>query len=302
MDFDQLVTFLEVAKLSSFSRAANKIFRSQPAVSAQIQQLEQECGAKLLDRNSKSVSLTDAGALFLTYAERLLEIKKEAIRAVSDQGETPRGTLAIGANEATCLYVLPGVFAEYARLYPDVHLSIFRSFTSKVLEGLEDGIIDVGVVTMPVKSTKVVVKPIFRDRLMLMVPAKSPLARKRSVPVSVAAEQTLLVPNTGYTRQVLDRLFRPYAPHLQVRMELPSVEMIKSFVAAGLGVSIISESFARDEVQAGKVKLLALEDVELYRELGVAYMHRTLPRSAKVFIELIEKHKHGVFNSQQAGA
>ena len=292
MDFDQLVTFIEVARLNSFSRAANTIFRSQPAVSAQIQQLEQECGAKLLDRNSKSVALTDAGKLFLSYAERLLEMKKEAFRAVSDQGDTPRGTLAIGANEATCLYVLPEVFAEYSRLYPAVQLSIVRNFTSKVLEGLEDGAIDVGIVTLPVKSQKVTVRPIFRDRLMLMVPAKSPLAKKRSVPVSIIAEQRLLIPNRGYTRQVLDRLFRPYAPHLQVRMELPSVEMIKSFVAAGLGVSIISESFARDEVKAGKVKLLAMEDVELYRELGVAYMPRALPRSAKAFVELIEKDRY----------
>jgi len=90
-----------------------------------------------------------------------------------------------------------------------------------------------------------------------------------------------LVPNSGYTWQLRDRLFSPYTPHLEVQMELPSVEMIKSFAAAGLGVSIISESFARDEVRSGKVKLLRLEEVELYRELGVAYMHRTLPRSPK---------------------
>lgn len=293
MDFDQLVTFLEVAKLQSFSRAAKKIFRSQPAVSAQIQQLEQECDAKLFDRNSKSVTLTEAGKLFLTYAERLLELKREAIRAASDQGNIPRGTLAVGANEATCLYVLPQVFAEYTRLYPSVQITIFRSDTTKVLEGLEDGIIDVGIVTLPIKSQRLTARPIFRDRLMLMVPAASPLARRRSVPVSVAAEQRLLVPNSGYTRQLLDRIFRPYAPHVQVQMELPSVEMIKSFVAAGLGVSIISESFARDEVQSGKVKLLRLEDVELYRELGVAYMDRTLPRSAKAFIELVDGQHMG---------
>jgi DNA-binding transcriptional LysR family regulator len=189
--------------------------------------------------------------------------------------------------------VLPQVFAKYSRLYPSVQINIHRNSSRNILEGLEDGLIDVGVVTLPIKSQKLTVRPIFRDRLLLMVPAKSPLARMRSVPVRIAAEQTLLFPNSGFVRQILDKLFRPYAPHLQVRMEVPSVEMIKSFVAAGLGVSIISESFARDEVKAGKVKLLPLGDVEIYRELGVAYMQRTLPRSAKAFIELVEDGRSG---------
>ncbi len=289
MDFDQLITFVEVAKLQSFSRAGQKVFRSQSAVSAQIRQLENEYGSKLLDRSSKSVRLTDAGQLFLAYAERMLNLRKESLRAVADYGNDPRGVLMVGANEATCLYVLPDVFAEYLRLYPAVQISIYRNFSRKILERLDDGSIDVGVVTLPVKSTNLTVRPIFRDRLMLMVDSNNPLAKFDSVPVSVAAEQPLIFPKTGFMRQVLDKLFRPYALHLQVRMELPSVGMIKSFVAAGLGVSIISTSFAQDEVQAGRVKLVALEDIDLWRELGVAYRRNTtLPRSATAFIELIQ--------------
>jgi len=290
MDFDQLTTFLEVAKLGNFSRAGQKLFRSQPAVSAQIRQLEQEYGEKLLDRVGKSVRLTPAGEVLFEYAGRLLTLRNESLRAVADQARTPRGTLAIGANEATCLYVLPEVFAEYHKLYPQVHISVYRNFSHKVLQKVEDGSLDVGIVTLPVKSPSLKVHPIFRDRLMLMVSPRNPLARHKTVRTSEIAEQPLIFPRTGFTRQLLDKHFRPYRSRLRVTMELPSVGMIKRFVAAGLGVSLISASFARDEVRAGEVKLIALADVELWRELGLVYRRdRSLPRAANAFIALIRQ-------------
>jgi DNA-binding transcriptional LysR family regulator len=293
MDFDQLVTFMEVAKLGSFSRAGQKVYRSQSAVSAQIRQLEQEYGDRLLDRSGKDVSLTPAGRVLFAYAERLLQMKDESLLAVADQGSTPRGTLAIGANEATCLYVLPDVFAKYCHLYPGVQISIYRNFSykiNKIIEKLENGSIDVGIVTLPVKSPSLKAHPIFRDQLMLMVSPQNPLAQHEVVPVSEIAKQPLLLPKTGFSRRIMDKLFRPYAGKLQVRMELPRVGMIKSFVAAGLGVSLISASFARDQVLAGRVKLIPIKDEELWRELGLAYRRdRTLTRATTTFISTVRQ-------------
>ena len=290
MDFDQLRTFLEVAKQGSFSRAGQKVFRSQSAVSAQIRQIESEYGERLLDRSGKTVRLTPAGEVFREYAQRMLSLRDESLRAVADHGNDPRGVLALGANEATCLYVLPNVFAEYLRLYPSVQVSIYRNFSHKILERLDSGAIDVGIVTLPVKMPMLKVRTIFRDRLVLMVSADNPLAQHDRVPISMVVEQPLILPRTGFTRRIMDKLFRPYRDKLHVRMELPSIGMIKSFVAAGLGVSLISESFARDEVQSGKVKLIALKDNELSRELGLAYRrNRSLPRAAEVFIELLQR-------------
>jgi DNA-binding transcriptional LysR family regulator len=290
MDFDQLITFLEVAKQGSFSRAGEKVFRSQSAVSAQIRQLEQEYGDRLLDRSGKTVKLTPAGQVLYEYAERLKTLRDESLMAVADHGRMPRGTLLIGANEATCLYVLPDVFAEYCRLYPGVQISIYRNFSYKIIEKLENGSIDVGIVTLPVKSPSLKVQPIFRDKLMLMVSPKNPLAQNKVVPVSDIVKFPLLFPKTGHTRRLLDKLFRAHAPGVQVRMELPSIGMIKSFVAADLGVSLISASFARQEAQAGQVKLIDLEDVELWRELGLAYRRdRTLPRATTTFISTIRQ-------------
>lgn len=288
MDFDQLATFLEVAKLGNFSRAGVKVFRSQSAVSAQIRQLEQDYGTKLLDRSGKKVRLTPAGEVLFEYGTRLLTLRDESIRAVVDQDKTPRGVLAIGANEATCLYVLPKVFAEYRRLYPEVQISIYRNFSRKILERIQLGMIDVGIVTMPAKSPRLIVKRIFRDRLMLMTSPGNPLARLSSVPVSAVAEQPIVLPKAGYTRQIMDKLFRRYQSRLRIAMELPSVAMIKTFVASGMGVSLISESFVRNERRLGEVFLVPLADVDLWRELGMVYDgNRTLPRAAVEFIELV---------------
>jgi DNA-binding transcriptional LysR family regulator len=287
MDFDHLITFLEIAKQGSFSRAGQKLYRSQPAVSAQIRQLEQEYGQKLFDRVGKSVRLTVAGETLLEYAGKLLTLRNESLRAVADQSNTPHGTLAIGANEATCLYVLPDIFAEYHRRFPGVQISIYRNFSHKVLEKVEDGTVDVGIVTMPVKSPSLKVHSIFRDRLMLMVNPENPLASYKTVRTADIAEQPLIFPKMGFTRQVLDKQFRPFRSRLRVTMELASVGMIKRFVAAGLGVSLISEGFAQDEVRSGQVKLIPVSDMEVWRELGLVYRRdRSLPRSASAFVTL----------------
>ncbi|HKM90852.1 MAG TPA: LysR family transcriptional regulator [Candidatus Acidoferrales bacterium] len=287
MDFDQLTTFLEVVKLRSFSRAGQKVFRSQSAVSAQIRQLEQEYGEKLLDRSAKTVRLTPAGEVLYEYAKQLTSLRQESQRAVADQGSKPRGVLLIGANEATCLYVLPDIFAEYHRLHPSVQISVYRNFSRKILENVEEGRVDVGIVTMPVKSPRLKVHVIFRDRLVLMTSPLNPLAKHKTVRVRDIAEQPLIFPRTGYTRQLLDKMFRPYRARLRVSMELPSVGMIKHFVAAGLGLSLISASFAREEERAGLVRLIEIEGIERWRELGLVYRRdRSLPRAATAFIEL----------------
>jgi DNA-binding transcriptional LysR family regulator len=290
MDLDQLTTFLEVVKQRSFSRAGEKVFLSQSAVSAQIRLLEEEYGEKLLDRAGKTVRPTPAGEVLVEYAQRLLTLRNESKRAVADQSSRPRGVLSVGANEATCLYVLPEIFAEYHRLFPAVHITIYRNFSHKIIERVEDGTIDVGIATLPVKSPSLRVHPIFRDRVMLMTSIDNPLARRSSVRIAEIAQQPLIFPRTGFTRQMLDKFFRPYRSRLRVTMELPSIGMIKRFVAAGLGVSLMSSSFAIDDVEAGKAALIPIADVEVWRELGLIYRRgRSLPRAANAFIELLTR-------------
>jgi DNA-binding transcriptional LysR family regulator len=290
MDFDQLKTFIEVAKLGSFSRAAEKVLRSQPAVSAQIRQLEQEYGQKLFDRNTKSVRLTPAGEVVLDYARQLLAMRTSSMQAASDWNGIPSGTLSIGANEGTFLYVLPRVFADYHRKFPKVRISVYRSFTHKVSEKVEEGAIDLGVVTAPVKSPSLAAIPVFRDRILLMVGPRSPLFQSASVTLQEFAQQPLIMPRTGSVRKMIEKNLRPYREHLNVTMELTSVVMIKQFVMDGFGVSLICASFAREDVRNGQARLLKIEGLDLWRELALVYRKdRSLPLVASTFVDLAKK-------------
>ncbi len=292
MDFDQLTTFVQVAKLKSFSKAGQKVFRSQSAVSAQIRQLEQAYKAKLLDRSAKSVELTPAGVVLFEFSERLLRLRDESMQVVADRGNVVQGPVQFGANEATCLYLLPEILAEFQKRYPLVNISIYRNFSHKILQRIEEGSLDLGIVTLPLKSPNLKMHIINRDRLRFMVSSKNPLAHKSHVTLEDIASSPLLFPKTGYTRQVLDKLFRPYRSRLRMAMELPSIGMIKTFVAADVGISIISESFARDQVKSGEVKLLNVEGLDLWRELGLVYRRdRSLPRAVQALITMIRESR-----------
>src|SRR6202051_2356971 len=167
MDFDQLEICLEVARLSSFSRAAEKRFRTQPAISSQIRALEEEVGARLLDRSGGRVSLPAAGTLFFKYAEETLQRRKTILTEIAETERVPRGEIVVGANEGTCLHILPEVFAQFKRDYPSVSVSIKRSDYAKILESVVDNSVDFGVVSLPATDTRLSVVLIHRAELVI---------------------------------------------------------------------------------------------------------------------------------------
>jgi DNA-binding transcriptional LysR family regulator len=290
MDLDNLKTFIEVARLGSFSRAAEKVLRSQPAVSAQIRQLEQEYGQRLFDRNAKSVRLTPAGDVVLDYARQLLALQAKSHQAVSEQDGVRSGTLSIGANEGTFLYVLPKILARYHKQFPKVKISVYRSFTHKVTEKVEEGAVDLGVLTMPVKSPSLEVIPVFRDRILLMVGPSSPLFGETSATLEEFAAQPIILPKTGSMRKLMEKHLRPFREELNATMELTSVVMIKRFVRAGFGVSLICRSFAAENVRRHEVRLLKIEGLDLWRELALVYRKdRSLPLIASAFVDSARK-------------
>lgn len=290
MDLDNLKTFIEVARLASFSRAAEKVLRSQPAVSAQIRQLEQEYGQRLFDRSAKSVRLTPAGEVVLNYANQLLSLQARSIQEVSEQDGVRSGTLSIGANEGTFLYVLPRVLAKYHKQFPKVKISVYRSFTHKVTEKVEEGAVDLGVLTMPVKSPSLEVIPVFRDRILLMAGPTSPLFKKKSATLEELAAQPIILPKTGSIRKIMEKQLRPYRDNLNVTMELTSVVMIKRFVRAGFGVSLICRNFAAENVRRDEVRLLKVEGLDLWRELALVYRKdRSLPLIASAFVDVARR-------------
>src|SRR5258708_24474658 len=162
-----------------------------------------------------------------------------------DRGGGVKGPVPFAANEAPCLYLLPDILSEFKRRYPLVHISIYRNFSHKILQRLEEGSLDIGIVTLPLKSPNLKMHVINRNRLRFMVSTKNPLSQRTHVTLEEIASAPLIFPRTGYTRQVLDKLFRPHRSRLQIAMALPSIGLLKTHVAADFRISIINESFAR---------------------------------------------------------
>ncbi len=292
MDFDQLETFLEVAKHNSFSRAAERRFRTQPAISAQIRAVEEEVGAKLFDRSGGKVALTAAGKIFHKYAEDALDARRRLVTALGEMEREPRGEIIVGANEGTCLYVLPEVFAQFKKQYGAVAITVKRSESSKVLENIVDNSVDFGVVSLPVADSRLTVVPIHRDELVVISPARHPLARMKSVAIADVVKFPLLLPKSGRTRDAIDSLFEERHLKPTISMELDSSELLKRFVAADVGVGFIARSNIREEVQLGTLSAVAMSDAHIKRDLGLVFRKdKALSRAALAFIDIAVKLK-----------
>jgi DNA-binding transcriptional LysR family regulator len=287
MDFDQLNSFLEVARHASFSKAAERCFRTQPAISSQIRALEEEVGAKLFDRSGAKVTLTVPGKAFQSYAEEALHSLKSLKTAIAEMERTPRGEIVVGANEATCLHILPEVFADFKRQYPKVSVSIQRAETSKTLESIIDQIVDFGVVSTPVKDPRLAALPIHKDELVLITAARQPLAQLAHVRLEEIAKYPLVLPKLGRTREAIDNVFQQAHLKPHVSMELDSSELLKRFVAADVGVGFIGQSNISDEVRAGTLVAMKCFDPPIQRELALVYRKdKSLSRAARAFMEI----------------
>jgi DNA-binding transcriptional LysR family regulator len=292
MDLDQLHAFLEVARHNSFSLAAKKCFRTQPAISAQIRALEEEIGARVFDRSGGRVSLTAAGRVFREWAAEVLEGKKRVVAALADMDRVPRGELVVGANEGTCLHVLPEVFAEFKRDYPHVSVSVVRQERSRILGSVVDNSVDFGIVSMPVADRRLRVTLIHRDELVLIVPPKHPLARNDGQAASLEeiACYPLLFPKVGRTREALEELFAEHRLKPTVSMELESSELLKRFVAANVGIGFIARLNVLREVGARELVSVPLAGRPVRRDLALVYRKdKELSRAAKAFIGIAER-------------
>ena len=294
MDFDQLETFLEVARLSSFSRAAERRFRTQPAISSQIRSLEEEVGAKLLDRGGGRVALTSAGSVFKKFAEDLLEARRQMLATVAETHRVPRGKIVVSANEGTCLYILPEVFAHFKQAYPGVAVSVKRSERGRTIEDVLDNSCDFGVVSMPVKDKRLAVVPIHRDELVVITAPGHHLAGHKKATLADVGEYPLLLPKSGRTRDTLDALFQERNLRPNVSMELDSSELLKRFVGANVGVGFMSYSNVAEDLQTKALAALTIADAKIQRDLGLVYRKdKALSRAAQAFIDIAVKLKSG---------
>ena len=292
MDFDQLETFLEVARLSSFSRAAERRFRTQPAISSQIRSLEAEVGARLLDRSGGKVAVTGAGKVFLKYAEDTVEQRRIMLLTLAEMHRVPRGEIVVSANEGTCLHILPEVFSEFKRQYPSVAVNVLRSEHNKILEFILDNSCDFGIVSLPVPDKRLTVLPIHNDELVVITPPAHPLASRETVSIADLVGYPLLLPKVGRTRDALESLFHERRLKPTISMELDSSELLKRFVAADVGIGFIPRSNVAEDLRAKTLAVLSLSDASVRRELALVFRNdKALSRAALAFIDIAVKRK-----------
>ncbi len=294
MDFDQIHTFLEIVRLKSFSKAAQTCYRTQPAISAQIRQLEHELKCELFERFGSRISLTTAGKLFAHYAEQMMDVRRQAQNALNELESSPRGELVIAANEATCTYVLPSVFAEYKVQFPGgaaMQGSICSGYGSRIVEAVMENVADFGLTQLPVAEKRVQIVDIYKDEVLCVVPVDHPLAAFERVACEDAVAHTLLLPQSGMTRTRLNAWFEKVEDDLQISMELDSTETMKRFVVAGLGISFLSGATVQGEVAAGALKALPLAPEPMMRKLGLIYRKdKALSKAALGFIQVTLAH------------
>ena len=288
MDFEQLRTFQQVCRLSSFSRAAEKLGVTQPAISAQIRSLEKEVGARLFDRDGGRVTITAAGRLFEPFAEHCLQCQSHIIMAVNELYRSARGEVSVSASEATSLYVLPPVFGIYKKQYTRVNLNIVRSEHSRSLEAVFNRDVDFAIVSLPLKDSRLVVQPIHRDDIVLVVAPTHPLATREMVKLDEMMQFPMLLLKHGRQRTQLNNFFHHHEVQPRIAMELDSSELLKRMIGAELGMGFLPHTNVLDDEHSGLLKVVKVEGMRLHRELALIYRKdKTLTRAAQAFVETV---------------
>ncbi len=292
MNLNQLRAFVTVADKGSFSVTAKVLGVSQPAVTLQIQSLEDSLGVELLDRQTRKVRLTDPGQVFYPVARQVLSRLETAQQQLEELSQQVKGRLVVGGSTIPGQHILPRILGLFKQRYPDVSVALEVADTRAIVDKITDREIDVGLIGAPVKKEHLISRELTADELVMVVPADHPLARKRKIPLTALSQHDFILREAGSgTRQATQEFLRSHGmglERLRVSMELGSSEAVVSAVEAGLGISIVSRWAAEKALALGRVKIAKVEGLPLLRPLYLVYQEHPRGKVAKVFVEFTE--------------
>jgi DNA-binding transcriptional LysR family regulator len=289
MDLHVLQMFRAVATEKSFSRAAVKMGRTQPAVSLAVQRLESSVGEALIDRSAKELRLTDAGGLVLDYARRFDNLRDELGVALAELRDNAAGRLTVGANESTTLYLLP-LLARYRRRYPRVKLQVRRSQSSRIPIELIEGDLELGVISYAPQDPRLLSRVIYTDHLAFIVSPQHRLARRKSVSIAELGMETFIAHNVvSPYREVVLREFQRLKVPLNRDVEMPTIEAIRKLVQQNEGVAFLPRMCVNQELEQGVLREVQVKELRVERKIHLVHpAHRTLSHAAKAFLSLLE--------------
>jgi len=289
MELSQLEVFLAVARERRFSRAADKLFRTQSAVSQTIRKLEDELGEALFDRSSRAGVLTDAGKVLYEYAEKLINLRSEAAESLSELRQLQKGKLVIAANEFTVLYLLP-VLAEFRRLHPMIKITVERALGSHIPDDVLQYSAEFGVLSYAPQEPSLQSIVVFLDELVFVVPSNHPLASAKQVSIRQLGAESFVahIVSSPYREKVI-QLFNSHKTPLHMDLELPTLQAIKQYVATGNGVALIPEISVETELARGELVRIPVREIQLKRQLHLIYRKdANLSHAARAFLKVVE--------------
>jgi DNA-binding transcriptional LysR family regulator len=288
MELYPLKVFLTVAREKSFSRAAEKLLRTQPAVSLAIQKLESDLQEKLIDRSGKDLLLTDAGRIVHDYARRFQNLEADLENALAELRDNSAGRLVVGANESTSLYLL-GHIERYRRLYPKVKVQVRRSFSSQIPSQLIDGDLELGVISYDPEDARLLSRVIYTDHLAFVVSPQHRFANHAEVSINELGMETFIAHNVlSPYRAVVLKEFQRYKVALNMDVEMPTVETIRKMVQRNEGVAFLPHMCVEQDVEQDVLREIKVKELSVDRKIRlVCPAKRSLSHAAKAFLELV---------------
>lgn len=274
MHLNQLWVFYQVAKHKSFSQAAESLFLSQPAVSNQVKLLEESYGLKLFDRSGRGVELTNPGEILLSYAERIFSLAKEADSVIEEIQGLKAGGIRISASNTLGAYYLPDILDPFRKQHPRIEIRMNVGYTQTVVEDILTFRSDLGLIGREVLHPNIVALPLWQEELVLIVPPDHPFAERPIIDRAELQGQAFIMSEQGSgVREITENILAGAKASPQVVMELGENEAVKRAVASGMGITLISTTVARRELEAGQIRAVRLSGETILRQFYIIH-HR----------------------------
>ncbi|MGE3467349.1 MAG: LysR family transcriptional regulator [Pyrinomonadaceae bacterium] len=290
MDINQLEVLVTVAGERSFSRAAEVLGRTQPAISQAIRRLEAEVGEKLFDRSSKDGTLTFAGEVLLGHAKQMLNLRQNAQTAIREMRDLRNGKVTISANEHTVFYLLP-VIEEFCSKHPLIKIEVQRGVASRIPKQITAREVELGVISFTPNDESIRSVPVMTDELVFVVSPKHEFAKWSEVSIRDLGGQSFVAHNapSPYRRRVIEA-FDKHRTKLDIAVELPSLEAIKLMVESDAGVALVPRLSAKAEIASGRLIAMSVKDLKLERRLNIIYRRNSeLSHASKAFLNLAKE-------------
>lgn len=289
MNLNQLKGFWETASLRSMSKAAEKLYITQPALSLQIKALEEEFGQPLFERQGRQLLLTDSGRFLQKRAKEILDLVEQTQQEVSAHQNLEHGHITIGTNDTNCLYLLPSLLRSFRESYPGIELALTNRKTSEVAALVASGEVDFGIGTMPVLEPKVTTEMLCQREDVVICNPDHPIAELETLSLEAFASHTLLLLEQGSSsRGILERMMAQRGIVPQMSMDLGGVEVIKRFAEINLGIGIVPRLAVKEEVAAKRLRAFRLDWLEPSAIGIIRRRNGYLSPASQLFLEMLK--------------